>query len=540
MVNPARKRRGGKKGSTRRTRRKGGKRGKRSSYRSFVKREMPALMRRGMAPKQAMKAIGRKWSGGKKSAKRTSHRRGRSNWGTRAGGRKGWNKREAHAKGYKRTRGARFPPKRRSHISKARRSRAAKKGWARKMRGAKRRANPRRRRRRNVQAAENPRRHRRRKHGGRKRSHKRANARRRRSRRRNPMSFGTAAKIDRHIKPTYGRAHMKFMASCLRQRGGKGGMKACAKLWRKQSGKHGRKQPHWKRRANPEYALAPSHLGGKLSSIGSKLGFPSRKELFPTWEEVKAHKLATVVGGSALGVPSALGMGGLFRMAAPKSPVGAEVLGIGGGILGTELPARIWKKWGPERAYKSSMVKSVRAWGYGATTVSAILGIVKLAQAKGGKLSGLGDVTAKAKEFAKEVAAKAKKALGMGLFRRKHGMEDVVSSGWDQGYTGNEPLGVSGPMDEAMSKLDTRIKALAKELGLSDVEVTEMMQREGYDLGAYPSYVNNPYPSQRSGIGTLGEQLSDLGQYGSPSVPLLSDSIVPPGERDIFRSDFVV
>lgn len=330
---------------------------------------------------------------------------------------------------------------------------------------------------------------------------------------------------------------MKFMASCLRQRGGRGGMKACARAWKKQAGKHGRRQPKWKRRANPEFAMAPRHIAGRLGSLGSKLGFPAKAELFPSWEDVKAHKVATF-GGAIVGVPSALGFGGLLRMAAGSDhPVAAEVLGVGGGVLGTELPARIWKKWGPERASKATAVKSVRVFGYGATAVSAVLGIVRLLKAnEGGKLSGLGDVADKAKEFAKKAAEKAKKALGMGIFGSHKGMEDIVSSGWDQGYTGFEPLGVSGPMDEAMSKLDTRIKALAKELGLSDVEVTEMMRQEGYDIGTYPSYVVNPYAPQDSGMGLI----SDLGQYGSPSVPLISDTIVPPAERDIFRSDFVI
>jgi hypothetical protein len=345
------------------------------------------------------------------------------------------------------------------------------------------------------------------------------------------------AKIDRHIRPTYGRAHMKFMAACLRQRGGRGGMKACAKMWKSRAAKHGHRQPHWKRRANPEFAMAHPHLEGRLSSLGGKLGFPSRHELFPTWEQVKAHKLGTL-GGAVVGVPSALGMGAAFRAALPKNPAGAEVLGFAGGVLGTELPARVWKKWGPERASKATAVKSVRAFGYGTTAVMTILGIVRLAQAKGGKLSGLGDAADKAKDFAKKVAAKAKKALGMGIFGSERGMEDVVSSGWEQGYTGNEPLGVSGPMDEAVSKLDARIKALAKELGLSDVEVTEMMRQEGYDIGRYPTYATNPY--DMSSMGYLDYQLSGIGQYGSPSVPLLGDTNVPPAERDVFRSDFVV
>jgi len=537
MVNPRRKRRGGKKGSTRRKRR-GGKRGKRSSYRSFVKREMPGMLRGGKSPKQAMKAIGAKWSGGKKSVKRTSRRRGRSNWGTRAGGRKGWNQREKRAKGYKRTRGARYPPRHKApRISKAKRRRAALKGW-RKKHGHKARANPRHKRHMRHyrrHAAANPRHRRHRKKG---RSNKRrAGARRRRSRRRNPMALGVGTKIDRHIKPTYGRTHMKFMASCLRQRGGRGGMKACAKMWKKQSGKHGQRQPHWKRRANPEYAMAPSHIGHKLESFGGKLGFPSRKDWFPSWEQVKAHKLGTL-GGAAIGTPSAYGFGTLFRTALPKNPAGAEVLGFAGGVLGTELPARVWKKWGPERASKDTTIRSMRAFGYGTTVVMGVLGIVKLAQAKGGKLSGLGDVATKAKEFAKEVAAKAKKALGMGIFGTERGIEDVVSSGWDQGYTGQEPLGVSGPMDEAVSKLDARIKGLAKELGLSGDEVTEMMRQEGYDIGRYPTYAENPY--DMSSMGYLDYQLSGMGQAGSPPSPLLGDSNVPPAERDIFRSDFVV
>jgi hypothetical protein len=352
--------------------------------------------------------------------------------------------------------------------------------------------------------------------------------------------MGVGAKIDRHIKPSYGRTHMKFMASCLRQRGGRHGMKACAAAWRKQSGKHGHRQPKYKRRANPEYAIAPRHAGGRLSSFVGKLGFPTRHELFPTWEQVKAHKLGTIVG-AGIGGSSAYGFGTAFRTAAGSAhPVGAEALGFVGGVFGTELPARVWKKWGPEKAYKDTAIKSMRVVGYGTTLVSTTLGLIRLATAKGG-VSGLGDVADKAKELAKKVAEKAKKALGMGLFRRKAGMEDVVSSGWDQGYTGKEPLGISGPMDEAMSKLDTRIKALARELGLSDVEVVDMMRQEGYDVGAYPSYMTNPYGPQQSGMGFLESQLSGgIGQYGSPSVPLLGDSNVPPAERDIFRSDFVV
>ena len=531
MVNPRRKSRvkHTRKHPRKAHKKSGKRRGGRSSYQSFVKRELPKLYAKGKTPKQAMTAVGAMWRGGKKSVgkKTTRRRKGRSNWGTRAGGRKGWNKREAHVKGYKRTRGARYPPKHRApRISKAKRRRAALKGW----RGRKHhkvRANPSRKRRHSRHRAKANRRRGRR--AGRRRS------------RRNPLAFGVGAKIDRHVKPHYGNAHMKFMASCLRQRGGRHGMKACAGAWRKQAGKHGHRQPLHKRRANPgEYAMAPSHgVGGKLESFAGKLGFPSRGELFPSWEQVKAHKLGTAVG-AGVGVSSAYGFGQAFRsMAGSKNAVGAEVLSTVGGIFGTELPARVWRKWGPEKAYKNTAVKSVRLFGYGTTLISTVFGLIRLATAKG-ELSGLGDAASKAKDFAKKVAEKAKKALGVGLFGSKKGVEDIVSSGWDQGYTGSEPLGVSGPMDELTSKLDTRIKALAKELGLSDVEVTDMMRQEGYDIGAYPSYASNPFPPQGSGMGYLDYQLSGLGQYGSPAVPLLGDSNVPPTERDIFRSDFVV
>jgi len=516
MVNPKRSK---KKGSSRKKSRKGGHKKGRSAYQSFVSREMKSLIAKGVAPKSAMKKAASLWRG--KTGGVKGHKKGRSNWGTSKGGKKGWDKREAHVRKYKRTRGARYPPKRRGpKMSKAKRRAAALKGIRRRKakHHRKARANPKHRK---------------------SRKHRKAG---RRKARHNPARTETLARIDRHVKPHYGNAHMKFMAACLRQRGGRGGMKACASAWKHQASKHGRRQPRFKRRANQGTALAT--FSSKVEHVTGKLGFPAFREMYPTFEQVKAHKLATF-GGVIVGVPSALALGSVFRLAAKDSPVGSEVLGTIGGILGTEIPARAYNRWGKERPGKPTAIKTMRVAGYGTTGAMLILGLVRLASAKkSGKLAGLGDVASKAKDFAKKVAEKAKKAIGVGIFGSEKGMEDVVSSGWDQGYTGYEPLGVS---DSLTSKLDARIKALAKDLGLSDAEVTEMMRQEGYDvgyldyqmagwgkndpsiyqMGEYDTYVDNPYADE-------------IGQYGSPSVPLLDDATAPPAERDIFRSDFLV
>jgi hypothetical protein len=176
-------------------------------------------------------------------------RKGRSNWGTSKGGKKGWDKREAHERHYKRTRGARYPPKRRGpRMSKARRRAAALKGIRRRKakHGHKVRANPKHRK---------------------SRKHRKAG----RRKARNPARPEALARIDRHVKPRYGNAHMKFMAGCLRQ----ASMKSCAKSWKHQASKHGRRQPHFKRRANQGTALAT--FSGKVehvtaSSVSQHLG----------------------------------------------------------------------------------------------------------------------------------------------------------------------------------------------------------------------------------------------------------------------------
>jgi len=276
--------------------------------------------------------------------------------------------------------------------------------------------------------------------------------------------------------------------------------------------------------------------------LRAKLGFPEPGAWFPTFGDLKSSPVQ-VVGGTAVGVVSAGAVGGAFRSAAGDNAVLSEVAGVLGNVVGTEVPARVLA-WGASKTSAlSNMDKGVRLGGYATTVISAALGIVRIASAaKKGGVSGLGQFHLPAR--IKKGWAKVKKAMGIGIFGTEFGLEDVVSSGWEQGYTGFEPLGVSDSLDE-------RIRTLAKELGLSNDEAQRMTSEgwgsgaegTGYldyqlagwgkdvspsirEMGRYPTYRQNPYAG-------------GMGQYGSASEPLISDSVVPPAELDVFRSDFV-
>jgi hypothetical protein len=186
--------------------------------------------------------------------------------------------------------------------------------------------------------------------------------------------------------------------------------------------------------------------------------------MYPAFEQVKAHKVATF-GGAIVGIPSALALGSVFRLAAKDSPIGSEVLGTFGGILGTEIPARAYNRWGRERPGKPTAIKTMRVAGYGTTAAMLILGIVRLASAKkSGKLSGLGTWPPKRKSSPRRLRRRPRKPSAWAF--------SVPRKEWKMSYhragtrdtQGMNPLGVS---DSLTSKLDARIKALAKDLGLS-------------------------------------------------------------------------
>jgi len=251
-----------------------------------------------------------------------------------------------------------------------------------------------------------------------------------------------------------------------------------------------------KRRSNP--ASYPT-TGGFLPTFGRIKKqfyiFPGRKNLYPSFKDIKAHPILAGVGFLSGGA-SSLMWGGIGRALGGKNVLISEVLGVIGNVAGFEIPARIVSLFKFKGC--STMVKSMRAGGIIATVISTILGIARavIVARKGGvsalkpKYPLFGQIKIpKLKELPKAAAK---------LMQRGAGLSDEVTSGFKQGYDDWQPYGVSDTYDPGYENVDDglmdadpgtewwqdgslgepwvveKIKELQDSLGLSDAQVKAM------------------------------------------------------------------
>lgn len=269
-----------------------------------------------------------------------------------------------------------------------------------------------------------------------------------------------------------------------------------------------------------------------FASIKKQFYFlPQRKMLYPTFKEIKQHPVFTIVG-LPVGFVSSSAFGGIGRLIGGKNVLVSEALGFVGNVIGFELPARIVGMFNFKG--KEVFQKSIRAGGIVATVISLLLGIVRIGLSL--KKNGLKDtIVPKKHNFGvgqikvnslKELPKKAMKAMGLGLFSMNNPIADLVTSGAEQGYTGEEPMGVSDDFlsDEYMDEPDivygeeidedlswmedqtlgdsgllSKIKELQSELGLSDDELYEMAAEIDYDEPELDGIGNSYVPSGYDG-----------------------------------------
>lgn len=268
----------------------------------------------------------------------------------------------------------------------------------------------------------------------------------------------------------------------------------------------------YSKRKNPATVSAKGFLPS-FSSIKKQFYFaPKRRMLYPTFKEIKAHPIATAIG-LPIGFVSSAALGGIGRVLGGKNVVVSELLGIAGNFIGFELPARIVGMFNFKS--KDVMVKSIRAGGLVATVISLLLGLVRIGISM--KNKGVKDTVIPKKrnwgvgqfKFNKitEIPKKALKAVGFGCLSMSNPISDLVTSGREQGYTAEEPMGISDEFlsDDYMDEPDIvygeeieedlpwysdstlgdpglvdQIQKMAKDLGLSDNELNAMASDDGH------------------------------------------------------------
>lgn len=476
------------------------------SYRAFVKDRMPKLVKQGYKAPEAMKLIGSEW-------------RGKANWGTPKGATKGWRARSARTEKYAKVFGGEYP----RHRVSANPGTSRQKAVGKRMKEL-------------IRSGTSP------------KDAMRQASREIRSNPKAPEDFmpkyesKTLPKKGTGISTSGGRNHLSFMSHCLSDMKGSGMtgkkmMAECSKKWdavrsgegfslppKSRKLKHSWYHPggtdatgkahrmgHFKysgrrARSNPSFGFLPT-----LGSLKAEFGYirPKKNQFYPTLAEIKAHPIFAGLG-FGVGALSSMWWGGLGRAIGGSNVILSELMGLGGNIIGTELNARLVNSFHFKGA--NVMAKTVRTGGYFVTIVSALLGLLRIATtlSKGGvaalewkALPTLKDVKISIPVSKGELVARGKKIMGLGMVGTGNPLSDIVTSGVKQGYTGQEPMGVSGLKDAFMGDdflsgdgtapawadtkagnpaLVQRIKKLASDLGLSDVDLNRMMPSINQDF----------------------------------------------------------
>lgn len=535
-----------------------GRRTGRSGYQSYVSKGMKSLIAKGYTPSEAMKQVASQWRG----------RSGSANWGTPAGGKKGWTVR-AHARP-----GAthkRYPLRGKPIRQPLMKPSTHYPKWEEEQ------ENPRRKRKRTRRyEEENPkvRRQRRRTTRTRRTPTRRARPRRVRSRRTRGVAKSPAAFVPRKVrgvsyqswkglkgvKTAYGRQHLSFMSHCLKSGGN---MKGCASKWNKQKGRYGKAAPktiHHKfgsayrvtrraenprrktrrykgRKRNPEFPT----IGGffpNFERIKKELLYflPARSEFYPTWAEIKAHPIFTLLG-LPIGGLSASMWGGVGRAMSGNAVI-SEVLGIAGNIIGTELPARFIKLFN----FKGNHVlaKSIRFSGYLVTIVSTILGLIRIiGTMKKGGVKGLGEFKLPTLTAIPEAIKAFKTTLISGAIGVDNPLADLVTSGMRQGYTGGQPMGVSGPFQKPQTSYVGAVP-IWQDKTLGDPTLVDKIQELANKLGLGADELESMYAANLPYPGT--NALTYPGVVSSTpedELPGLADTVVPTQYAGGFDKEFV-
>lgn len=507
------------------------------TYRSFVAERMPTLVKQGYKAPEAMKLIGSEW-------------RGKANWGTPKGGKSGWKRRSARVEKYAKTYGGEYPRYTARSNPASSRAKVMGKRMKELIRGGLKPTDAMRQAAKEIKS--NP---------------------------KSPEDFmpeyesKTVVKKGSGISTPGGRTHLSFMSKCLTEKAGSGltgkqMMTACSKEWDRVRESHGftlppgsRKLKHsWyhpggsdatgrsyraahhrytggRRRSNPTFGFLPT-----MGSLRAEFGYfrPVKNQILPTFGELKAHLIAGGLGFLG-GLFVSSWWGGFGRALGGKNVILSELFGFAGGILGTEVNARLIGAFRFKGA--STAARTVRVGGYLVTAISTLLGLLRIGTAlsNGGvealewkALPTLQDVKVSIPVTKDELVSRGKKILGLGLIGRDNPLADIVTSGEKQGYTKYQPMGVSGLADEHMGDdflsgnnaptwadakhgdptLVEKIKKLAKDLGLSDVDLNRMM---------VPT-IRQDFPCST---------------HREDCLPGLGESVVPPAYEGGFMEEFV-